>query len=258
LDRTDTSLFEENERRRQLRHALARKVLGVTQRLPSPRFRLFPWVGRAGRPLHTFCAAFYDASMKTIRCLLLTITLALVSGRGEEWRKVAFIGDADVKSIAGVVEVVSGGEERILHPKEVAVVGQTLRVWRGAEVVLMMKNSKSLVRAKGPVLLRLASEQEGYGHASVTGEEAKSGFVVRAVRGHGKYQDGPYWREIHTGMCLPEGTRVRPFHDSVLDFYHPATRSAVRVTDPWHQTALVVKQPAEPESAPTILASQNP
>ena len=83
--------------------------------------------------------------MKTIRCLLLTMTLALVSGRGEEWRKVAFIGDADVKSISGVVEVVSGGQERILHPREIAVVGQTLRVWRGAEVVLMMKNSKSLV-----------------------------------------------------------------------------------------------------------------
>ena len=196
--------------------------------------------------------------MKIVGWLVLTVTLALTSGRGDEWRKVAFIGDADVKSVSGVVEVVSDGQERILHEKEVAKVGQTLRIWKGAEVVLMMKNSKSLVRAKGPALLRLAAEEEGYGRASATGEEPKTGFVVRAVRGHGKYQDGLYWRDIRTGMCLPDGTRVRPYHDSVLDFYNPATRTALRVTDPWHQTALVPKEPAKEESAPTILASQNP
>jgi hypothetical protein len=196
--------------------------------------------------------------MKIMRWLLLAVTLALPSGRGEEWRKVAFIGDAEVKSISGVVEVVSGGQDRIVHSKEIATVGQTLRIWRGAEIVLQMKNSKSLVRAKGPVLLRLAPEQEGYGHASVTGEEPKTGFVVRAVRGHGKYQAGAYWREIETGMCLPEGTRVRPFHESILDFYHPATHTALRVTDSWHQTELRVKEPAKPQTAPTILAAQSP
>ena len=193
-----------------------------------------------------------------MRWLLLAVTLALPSGRGEEWRKVAFIGDAEVKSISGVVEVVSAGQDRIVHAKEIATVGQTLRIWRGAEIVLQMKNSKSLVRAKGPVLLRLAPEQEGYGRASVTGEEPNTGFVVRAVRGHGKYQAGAYWREIETGMCLPEGTRVRPFHDSILDFYHPATHTALRVTDPWHQTELRVKEPAKPQTAPTILAAQSP
>src|SRR5204863_6288497 len=126
--------------------------------------------------------------MKTMNCVLLLITLAISSGRSEEWRKIAFIGDADVKTISGLVEVVNKGQDRVLHEKEVAKVGQTLRVWRGAEVVLVMKNSKSLVRAKGPVLLRLAPESEGYDRASVVGEEPKSGFVVRAVRGHGKYQ----------------------------------------------------------------------
>src|SRR5213082_3204532 len=129
--------------------------------------------------------------MKTMNCLLLLLMLAAIPGRSEEWRKVAFIGDADVKTISGLVEVVNGDKDRILHEKEIAKVGQTLRVWRGAEVVLQMKNSKSLVRAKGPVLLRLAPESEGYDRASVNGEEPKSGFVVRAVRGHGKYQDGP-------------------------------------------------------------------
>src|ERR1041385_4663506 len=172
--------------------------------------------------------------MKSVKWLLLLAMLALGSARGEEWRKVAFIGDAEVKTISGVGEIISGKEERILHPKETARVGQVLRIWRGAEVVLQMKNSKGLVRAKGPTLLRLAPDSEGYDRASVTGEEDKSGFIVRAVRGHGKYQDGEYWRDLHTGMCIPEGAKVRPFRDSVLDFYHPATRTSYRVTDHTH------------------------
>jgi hypothetical protein len=196
--------------------------------------------------------------MKSVKWLLLAATLAFGAVRAEEWRKIAFIGDAEVKSISGVVELITGQEDRVLHEKEIASVGQTLRIWRGAEVVLRMKNSKSLVKAKGPVLLRLAPENEGYDQSSACGEEPKSGFIVRAVRGHGKYQDGEYWRDLRAGMCLPEGTRVRPFHDSALDFYHPASRTAFRVTDPWRQTALVAKGPAKNETAPTILAAQNP
>jgi hypothetical protein len=196
--------------------------------------------------------------MKTTKWLLLGGMLVLSSGRGEEWRKIAFIGNAEVKSISGVVEVITGSQEKVLHERETATVGETLRIWRGAEVVLQMKNSKSLVRAKGPVLLRLAPEKEGFDHSSVTGEGPKKGFIVRAVRGHGKYQDGEYWRELRAGMCLPEGTRVRPFHGSSLDFYNPATRTVCRVTDPWKQTALVSKAQTMEETSPTILAAQNP
>lgn len=170
----------------------------------------------------------------------------------------AFIGDAEVKNISGVVEIVSAKQERILHEKETARVGQVLRIWRGAEVVLEMKNTKSLVRAKGPVLLRLAPEREGYDRASVTGDEEKGGFIVRAVRGGGRYQDGPYWRNLKAGMSLPEGTRVRPFHDSVLDFYHPASHKAIRVTDNTRQTALISSPSENEEVSPTIVASKVP
>src|SRR3954469_2694256 len=197
--------------------------------------------------------------MKSVtNLLLLVIALTVSSARSEEWRKVAFIGDAEVKKISGVVELISGKEERILHEKETAKVGQVLRVWRGAEVVLQMKNSKSLVRAKGPTLLRLAPDSEGYDRASVTGEEQKAGFIVRAVRGGGKYQDGTYWKNLHTGMSLPEGTRVRPFHDSVLDFYHPAARKTYRVTNHTQQTALISTPPNDNEVSPTIMAAKSP
>jgi hypothetical protein len=195
--------------------------------------------------------------VKSVTSFLLLITLA-ISGRSEEWRKVAFIGDAEVKSISGVIEVVAGKQERVLHEKETARVGQVLRIWRGSEVVLQMKNSKSLVRAKGPVLLRLAPESEGYDRAAVDGEDEKGGFVVRAVRGGGKYQDGPYWRNLQAGMTLPEGTRVRPFHDSTLYFYHPQPRTAYRVTDPRKHTALIAKTPSDEEVSPTIMAAKNP
>jgi hypothetical protein len=198
--------------------------------------------------------------MKTMNWLLVIAALTIGLARGEEdWRKVAFIGDADVKSISGLVEVISGKEERVLHEKEIATIGQTLRIWRGAEVILMMHGSKSLVRAKGPVLLRLAPVKEGYDRASLTGEEPKQGFIVRAVHGHGKYQDGVYWRDLQAGMTIPEGARVRPFRDSVLDFYHPGTHTAYRITDHTRQTQLVAKtEKTEEESSPTILAAQNP
>jgi hypothetical protein len=196
--------------------------------------------------------------VKSVTLLLLLTALAVTPARSEDWRKVAFIGDAEVKNISGVVEVVSGKQERILHEKETAHVGQVLRVWRGAEVVLQMKNTKSLVRAKGPVLLRLAPEREAYDRAGVTGEEEKSGFIVRAVRGGGRYQDGPYWRNLKAGMCIPEGTRVRPFHDSVLDFYHPISHKSIRVTDHTRQTALISTPADNEEVSPTIVASKAP
>lgn len=183
---------------------------------------------------------------------------AVTSPHSEEWRKVAFIGDAEVKNISGLVEVVSGKQERILHEKETAQVGQVLRIWRGAEVVLQMANTKSLVRAKGPVLLRLAGEREAYDRAAVTSQEEKSGFIVRAVRGGGRYQDGPYWRNLKAGISIPEGTRVRPFHDSVLDFYHPTSHKSIRVTDHTRQTALISTPSDNEEVSPTIIASKAP
>jgi hypothetical protein len=198
--------------------------------------------------------------MKSVTGLLLMMALAVTSSRGEEWRKVAFIGDAEVKTISGVVEVVAAKgdkQDRILHEKEIAKVGQVLRIWRGAEVVLQMKNSKSLVRAKGPTLLRLAPDSEGYDRASITGEEEKTGFVVRAVRGGGKYQEGEYWRNLQAGMRLPDGTRVRAFRDSVLDFYHPATQTAYRITDHSKQTPLIAKSTTQ-EVSPTMVAAKNP
>ena len=193
-----------------------------------------------------------------MKCLLLVGMVGVLSSMSEEWQKIAFIGDAEVKSISGVVELVNGSE-RILREKETATVGHTLRIWRGSEVVLVMKNTKSLVRAKGPCLLRLAADKEGGNQrAEVNWEEPKSGFVVRAVRGGGKYQDGPYWRGLEAGMTIPEGTRVRPYRDSILDFYHPGTRTAYRVTDHKKQTVLAPKAAEEPETSPTILAAKNP
>jgi hypothetical protein len=196
--------------------------------------------------------------MKSVRWLLLVGVVGVLSSISEEWRKVAFIGDAEVKSISGVVELVNGSE-RILREKETATVGHTLRIWRGSEVVLVMKNTKSLVRAKGPCLLRLAPDKEGdYQRAEVNWEDPQSGFVVRAVRGGGKYQDGEYWRSLEAGMTIPDGTRVRPYRDSILDFYHPATKTAYRVTDHKKQTLLVAKSTDEQENSPTILAAKNP
>ena len=65
--------------------------------------------------------------MKSVKWLLLVGVAGVLSSVSEEWRKVAFIGDAEVKSISGVVELVNGSE-RILREKETATVGHTLRI----------------------------------------------------------------------------------------------------------------------------------
>jgi len=175
--------------------------------------------------------------VKTILTLLIAVGLSAATQAEESWRKVAFIGDANVKKISGLAEVMAP-TERILHPGEGVKAGETVRVWRGAELILQMKGSKSLVRAAGPVLLRLAPEKEGFNRASITGEEVQRGFIVRAVHGAGRYCEGDHWLPIKTGMTLPEGSKVRAFHDTILDFYNPTTHQVIRVTDHKRQTVL--------------------
>jgi hypothetical protein len=169
--------------------------------------------------------------VKTIQSLILLAALSVVSASAEEWRK----------GISGLVEVIVP-EKRILREGEIAKTGETLRIWRGADLIIEMESSKGLVRAKGPVLLRLAPEKEGFNRAAVTGGEEKVGFVVRAVRGGGRFsEDGERWCNLTAGMILPEGTRVRAFRDSILDFYHNEARRPVRVTEHERPVTLRVK-----------------
>jgi hypothetical protein len=194
--------------------------------------------------------------VKSVRYLSLLVAFSISIVQAEEWRKVAFVGSAKVKSISGLVEVIQP-EERILREGEIAKPGEVLRVWRGANLVIQMEGSKSFVRADGPVLLRLAPE-ENFNRASLTGSEEKVGFVVRAVRGHGRYsEDGDRWGDLETGMILKEGTRVRPFRDSILDFYHNGARVALRVSD--HKKAVALKLQTVASSNSTMdFASQAP
>lgn len=191
--------------------------------------------------------------MKTIQCLVWAATaVAAINLHAEEWRRLAFIGGAEAKHVTGLVEVVEDGEERVMRPGEKAEAGQTLRIWRGAEVVLVMDSSKGLVRAKGPVLLRLAPEVETHDRAAIKGPV----YEVRAVRGHGKYEHEGRWLPIKTGMTLPEGASVRPFRNTTLDFYHTGARAALRITDHTKKTVLSPKSTVE--AAPAILAAKAP
>lgn len=189
--------------------------------------------------------------------MLVAMMSALAAVRADEWRRVAFIGGAEAFSISGLVEVIDEGDVSMLHQKDQVNIGQTLRVWRGSEVILKMDRTKTLVRAKGPTLLRLASLSEGFDSASAGSSSNRRSdvFIVRAVRGHGKFQDGDCWRDLQAGMALPEGAKVRPYRNSVLDFYHTGTKTAVRVTDHKHQTVLT---PISEGAAGTILAAKAP
>ena len=182
--------------------------------------------------------------MKTIKHLLLALTLsaALIDIRGEEdWRRVAFAGEARVKTMSGLVEVLDKTGNKILHAGEPAHPGQTLRVWKGAEIVLWMENSQSLVRAEGPVLVRLTENENYFDRASSNASQNEELFVVRAVRGGGKYCQNGQWNLLTTGMSLPAGTKVRPFRQATLDFYNPSTHTALRVVDHTKPTTLSAK-----------------
>lgn len=176
--------------------------------------------------------------MKTIKYLFLILGLATITAQTEEWRRVAFVGEAKVKTLSGLVEILEPSGQRILHSGDPAHAGQTLRVWRGAEVVLWMEKSKSFVRAEGPVFLRLIEDRDTFEHATTEASEDLNRFEVRAVRGGAKVFHNGRWCALQAGMTLPEGSKVRPFRESVVDIYHPASKKAFRITDHTRQTTL--------------------
>ena len=192
-----------------------------------------------------------------MKWIAATVMLATVAAQSEDWKKVAFIGNAKVKSISGLVEVVQP-DQRVLREGETAKPGEVLRIWRGADLVLQMESSKGLVRAKGPTLLRLAPNDEDHRRASVTRSEEPVGFVVRAVRGPGgRYSvDRNHWANLSAGMIIPEGARVRAFRDSILDFYHNTAKVAVRVSDSNKPVTLTVNTTAP--AAEAFLAAKAP
>jgi hypothetical protein len=189
--------------------------------------------------------------VKTIQLLVLILAAAVTSTHADDWRRVAFMGGAEVKYITGLAEVLESGKEEVLRAGQRVTPGQTLRIWLGAEVVLLMDSSKGLVRAKGPVLLRLAPALEVPERASIE----QLGYEVRAVRGQAKYEHEGRWQMLKTDMTLPEGTKVRPFRNSIVDLYHTASRTAIRVTDHTKQTVL---PRLTEESLPMLLAAKTP
>lgn len=174
-----------------------------------------------------------------IKVVVAVAALAAGSIRADEWRQVAFIGNAKVFNVSGVVETLKPREGRVLRDGEKLRAGETYKIWQGAELVLQMESSGSLVRAKGPVILRLAPEKEGFDRASITGQEDRVGFVARAIRGKAEYQAKNKWRPLHTGDVLPEGARIRAEQGATLDFYHNTIGTVIRVTEP--ERTLVAK-----------------
>jgi hypothetical protein len=191
-----------------------------------------------------------------MRWIAATVIFATVAAQSDEWKKVAFVGNAKVKSISGLVEVIQP-EQRTLREGEMARPGDILRIWRGADLILQMESSKGLVRAKGPVLLRLLPD-ESYSRAAVIPPKKEPvGFVVRAVHGPGgRYSaDGQRWANLSAGMILPEGARVRAFRDSILDFYHNEAKFALRVSDSKKPVTLTVHSTPTAEA---VLAAKAP
>lgn len=138
----------------------------------------------------------------------------------EEFQKVAFVGEATVKEIKGIVEVMSGtnkwselGVASQLKP------GAVIRTGKESSVVLKMTGSGSFVKVTPQTVLRLVAAEEGWGRAAVTGEGESGKYQVRALRGLAQYEQNGKWLFLSTGKAIEPGTRVRLGQGTVADFY---------------------------------------
>ena len=95
-----------------------------------------------------------------------------------------------------------------------------------------MTQSASLVRVGPATILRLAPLGKEMERASLTGQEDRTGFLVRAVRGRAEFSsvDGK-WELLKVDSVLAQGTRVRTRGTAIVDLFNAEHSRVIRVLD---------------------------
>ena len=154
--------------------------------------------------------------------------------RGEpqvEWQRVAFVGTAKVKQVAGPVERLAGIDE--WQPLEEGVLlqpGDMIRSQPGGTAVLKMEESGSLVKASSATILRLIALETEWDQAALTGEELSEGYCVRSLRGEAFFRnEDSSWLPVEVNTVLPKHTLVRTEPGASLDLYDTREQRFVRI-----------------------------
>src|SRR5687767_3721182 len=130
--------------------------------------------------------------------LLLAITINLSAGNAltgdsrstAKWKRVAFIGEAEVRTVEGKVELSIDGKNWIAaQPRASLGAGAMLRTHEDGKATLSMKASGSMVRISPQTIMRLASLPPKADRSSLTGREEQPGLRIRAVRGSASWRE---------------------------------------------------------------------
>lgn len=154
--------------------------------------------------------------------------------RGEpappEPQRVAFVGSAKVRQINGSAERLSGVDRwKKLELGAQLYPGDVIRT-RASSVVLCMSESQSFVKVTPNTVLRLVEIEKGWDRAVVSGEEERTGFVVRSCRGKAYFDPGDgSWRILEVNDVLARGTDVRTEAGAMVDLFHTGTKRPLRI-----------------------------
>lgn len=154
--------------------------------------------------------------------------------RGEpappEPQRVAFVGSANVQQVSGAAERLAGVDHwKKLHHGAQLQPGDLIRTGSGT-VLLRMTESGSFVKVTPNTVLRLVEIEKNWDRAAVSGQEERTGFVVRGCRGKAYFdagQDG--WKKLEVNDVLAPGTDVRTEAAAVVDLFHTSTKRPVRI-----------------------------
>ena len=145
-------------------------------------------------------------------------------------QRVAFVGSAQVKQVDGSAERLAGVDRwKVLEMGTQLEPGDVIRT-RAGTVVLRMSESESFVKVTPNTVLRLVQIEKNWDRGVVSGEEERTGFVVRSCRGEAFYDAGNgRWKKLEVNDVLAPGTDVRTEAKTVVDLFHTSTKRPLRI-----------------------------
>ncbi len=203
-------------------------------------------VGERLTPLSVMCMKICIRSKRFVSLAALCASLAFIPETGaglikilkgdqeqespKTFQRVGFVGCAKVKEVTGTVEYLDGIDHWIplnvgVHLRE----GDLIRASQG-RAVLQMCESTSLVNLTPQTVARLVPLNGTWDHSALSGFEARSGYIVRAL--HGKaYVQTPRmeWKSIGVNDVLPKGALVRAEETASVNVFNSEERRILRI-----------------------------
>lgn len=191
--------------------------------------------------------------------------IALLRGDGPqataqaaEARRVAFVGEANVRKTEGTVTVLRGVERwETLSTGVKLLPGDLLQTGSSGRVLLKMQ-SGAFVSVAPNTILRLVPFDNGMDPAVISGNEKEKGFTVRAVRGTAWTQTAQKeWQPLMVNGIVPEGAMVKTGKDGCVDLFERSSGKFVRVQGQGElklQSASIVQRTIHPQ-APVLAAN---